>query len=70
MKAVWRFFSWLFGCSSLILVAGLASCARPPAENPAATTASVTVSYPVEKSVTDFVEFTGRTAERRCLRAA
>src|SRR6266849_11144577 len=40
----------------------LSGCARPAAENPATTAASVTVSYPVEKTITDFVEFTGRTA--------
>jgi RND family efflux transporter MFP subunit len=62
MKAVLKFFSRLVGSSALALMAGLAGCARPPADNPAEAANSVRVSYPVEKTVTDFVEFTGRTA--------
>src|SRR5262245_32720240 len=34
---------------------------RPPAAPPAAPT-PVTVSYPVERDVTDYAEYTGRTA--------
>src|SRR5262245_63786565 len=41
------------------LSAGLAGCARAPSEAPAA--APVTVSYPVEREVTDYADFTGRT---------
>src|SRR5262245_40208080 len=42
------------------LSAGLAGCARAPSEAPAA--APVTVSYPVEREVTDYADFTARTA--------
>src|SRR5262245_51289675 len=41
---------------------GLTGCARPPSEAPAAAPVPVTVSYPVEREVTDYAEFTGRTA--------
>ncbi len=45
------------------LAVGLAGCAKPAAEPPAAPPAPpVTVSYPVERDVTDSVEFTARTA--------
>ncbi len=37
-------------------------CARAPAEAPAAAPVVVTVSYPVERAVTDYADFTGRTA--------
>jgi RND family efflux transporter MFP subunit len=64
MKAVLNSLSKLVRSTALVFSAGmvLSGCARPPTENPATTAASVTVSYPVEKPVTDFVEFTGRTA--------
>ncbi|HEV3262358.1 MAG TPA: biotin/lipoyl-binding protein [Gemmataceae bacterium] len=39
---------------------GLTGCTRAPLEPPAP--APVTVSYPVERHVTDYVDFTGRTA--------
>jgi RND family efflux transporter MFP subunit len=42
-----------------LLVAG---CARTPAALPAAAPTSVTVSYPVEREVTDYADFTARTA--------
>ena len=42
-----------------LLVAG---CARTPAAPPAAAPTSVTVSYPVEREVTDYADFTARTA--------
>ena len=41
---------------------GLAGCARAPSEAPAAAPIPVTVSYPVEREVTDYADFTGRTA--------
>jgi RND family efflux transporter MFP subunit len=41
---------------------GLAGCARHPSEAPAATPPPVTVSYPVEREVTDYADFTARTA--------
>ena len=64
MKTVLNSLSKLVKSAALVLSAGmvLSGCARPPAENPATTAASITVSYPVEKTITDFVEFTGRTA--------
>ncbi len=64
MKTVLNSLSKLVRSAALVLSAGmvLSGCARPAAENPATTAASVTVSYPVEKTITDFVEFTGRTA--------
>src|SRR5262245_50690805 len=49
-----------------ILVLGLclvlAGCARGPSGDPEAAPTSVTVSYPVERDVTDYVDFTARTA--------
>src|SRR5687768_7376847 len=48
------------------LILGLAllaaGCARTPAAPPAAAPASVTVSYPGEREVTDYADFTARTA--------
>src|ERR1700681_926632 len=40
----------------------LAACARAPSEAPAAALPPVTVSYPVEREVTDYADFTARTA--------
>src|SRR5262249_36960455 len=37
-------------------------CARAPSEAPVAAPIPVTVSYPVERDVTDYVDFTARTA--------
>src|SRR5438876_10743358 len=52
--------------SLLVLVLGfrlgLAGCSRAPSEAPATAPIPVTVSYPVEREVTDYVDFTGRTA--------
>jgi RND family efflux transporter MFP subunit len=55
--------SWRFCASALALglALGLAGCARPPAEAPAPPV-PVTVSYPVERYVTDYADFTARTA--------
>jgi len=39
-----------------------AGCARAPAQAPPLLPSRVTVSYPLEQNVTDFVEFTGQTA--------
>jgi RND family efflux transporter MFP subunit len=50
--------------SALLLLglsAGLAGCSRAPAEAPPPPTPA-TVSYPVEREVTDYADFTGRTA--------
>src|SRR5689334_17541682 len=44
------------------LCLALAGCARAPSEAPAAAPPPVTVSYPVERAVTDYADFTARTA--------
>jgi multidrug efflux pump subunit AcrA (membrane-fusion protein) len=44
------------------LCLALAGCVRAPAEGPAAAPPPVTVSYPVEREVTDYADFTARTA--------
>jgi RND family efflux transporter MFP subunit len=44
------------------LSVGLVGCARAPSEAPAAPPTPVTVSLPVERYVTDYVDFTARTA--------
>jgi RND family efflux transporter MFP subunit len=41
---------------------GLAGCARAPSEAPAAAPIPVTVSRPIEREVTDYADFTARTA--------
>ncbi len=41
---------------------GLTGCGRAPAELPQAPPPPVTVSYPVEREVTDYADFTARTA--------
>src|SRR5688572_8165249 len=48
--------------SVLVLALGLTGCARMPAELPPAGPVTVTVSQPVERDVTDYADFTGRTA--------
>jgi RND family efflux transporter MFP subunit len=40
----------------------LMGCARPPAEAPAAAPIPVMVSYPVEREITDYHDYTARTA--------
>jgi len=58
--------SHAFRCcgSALVLACSLilAGCARAPAEAPVAPPVAVTVSHPVEREVTDYADFTGRTA--------
>jgi multidrug efflux pump subunit AcrA (membrane-fusion protein) len=44
------------------LCIGLAGCARVPSGAPEAAPTPITVSRPVERDVTDYVDFTGRTA--------
>src|SRR5712671_6595428 len=44
------------------LCLGLAGCARVPSAAPEAAPTPVTVSRPVERDVTDYADFTGRTA--------
>ncbi len=46
----------------LALSLALAGCSRTPSEAPEAAPVAVTVSHPVERDVTDHVDFTGRTA--------
>src|SRR5215469_1377719 len=50
----------LLGLLGLCL--GLAGCARVTSEAPEAAPTPVTVSCPVERDVTDYADFTGRTA--------
>src|SRR5262245_40151291 len=40
----------------------LTGCARAPSEAPPEAAPPVAVSYPVERGVTDYADFTGRTA--------
>src|SRR3954454_12804979 len=54
-----------FLVGSVLVLGGclaLAGCARRPAEASAAAPLPVTVSYPVEREVTDYADFTARTA--------
>ena len=44
------------------LCLGMLGCARAPAEAPPPPPVAVTVSYPVEREVTDYAEFTARIA--------
>src|SRR5258708_4000928 len=44
------------------LCIGLAGCAQVPSGTPEETATPVTVSYPVERYVTDYADFTGRGA--------
>ena len=50
--------------SALVLACclGLTGCARAPSAAPTAAPIPVTVSYPVEGYVTDYADFTSRTA--------
>src|SRR5713101_3380791 len=41
---------------------GLTGCARAPSEAPTAAPITVTVSYPVERDITDYADFTARIA--------
>jgi multidrug efflux pump subunit AcrA (membrane-fusion protein) len=40
----------------------VAGCSRTPAQGPGGSPPNVTVSYPLEREVTDFEEYPGRTA--------
>ncbi len=46
---------------------GLMGCARAPSEAPPAAPVTVTVSYPVERDVTDYADFTARIAAVDCV---
>src|ERR1700731_3343368 len=55
----------LFAIGSAILLGyclGITGCAQGPTEAPPAAPTQVTVSYPVERYVTDFADFTARIA--------
>ncbi len=44
------------------LCLGLSGCSRAPSEGPGTGPLTVTVSYPVQRDVTDYEDYTGRTA--------
>src|SRR2546425_3076217 len=55
--------TFLAGCGLVVgLCVSAAGCARAPSQPPAAAPTAVTVSYAVEREVTDYADFTGRTA--------
>jgi RND family efflux transporter MFP subunit len=64
MKSALKYFSGPVGSLAFVVAAFilLSGCARQPGEGPPMTPPSVSVSYPVEQEITDFVDFTGRTA--------
>ncbi len=53
---------WLMRILLLAFGIGLAGCARAPLDAPAPAPMPVTVSYPIERDVTDYADFTGQTA--------
>jgi RND family efflux transporter MFP subunit len=59
-----RYASTNFTASFLVVgfCLALAGCARGPSEPPATGPIPTTVSYPVERNVTDYADFTGRIA--------
>ncbi|MCI0639890.1 MAG: efflux RND transporter periplasmic adaptor subunit [Gemmataceae bacterium] len=63
MKAVMSF-PVRFRTNSLMfgLCLALVGCNREPVEDPVAGPLTVSVSYPIEREVTDYADFTGRTA--------
>jgi RND family efflux transporter MFP subunit len=63
-EALMRYRSTFHAGSALVLgfCLGLTGCARAPAEAPVAAPIPVTVSYAVEREVTDYADFTARTA--------
>src|SRR5438874_8583957 len=54
--------TFLTGCGLVLSSLVLAGCTRAPSEAPATAPIPVTVSHPVERQVTDYADFTGRTA--------
>src|SRR5438874_10694913 len=54
--------TFLTGCGLVLSSLVLAGCTRAPSEAPATAPIPVTVSHPVERYVTDYADFTGRTA--------
>lgn len=60
---MWRTSISLTGFTLLLgFSMALTGCARPPAEVKGSSPTPVTVSYPIERDVTDYADFTGRTA--------
>src|ERR1700722_3819553 len=59
-----RYPSTFFAGAALVFGSGLGltGCARTPTEAPTAAPVPVTVSYPVERYVTDYADFTARIA--------
>src|SRR6267378_4706555 len=59
-----RYRSTFLAVTALVLgfCLGVSGCARTPSEAPAAPPIPVTVSYAVEREVTDYADFTARTA--------
>src|SRR5260370_13580733 len=59
-----RYRSILLAISALLVgfCFALTGCVRSPSEAPAAAPIPVSVSYPVERDVTDYADFTSRTA--------
>src|SRR3984893_14402266 len=59
-----RYPSIFLASSALVLgfCLALTGCARAPSEAPTAAPMPVTVSYPVERDVTDYADFTARIA--------
>src|SRR5437899_7790156 len=57
-----RLFLGIGSALALGLCLGAAGCARAPAEGLAAEPVSVPVSFPVEREVTDYTDFTARIA--------
>src|SRR5205823_7656638 len=54
--------TFLTGCGLVLSSLVLTGCTRAPSEAPATAPIPVTVSHPVERQVTDYADFTGRTA--------
>src|SRR5437016_1010551 len=54
--------TFLTGCGLVLCSLVLAGCTRAPSEAPETAPIPVTVSHPVERQVTDYADFTGRTA--------
>src|SRR5436309_274435 len=63
-EAIMRFPSPFSTGSALLLslCIGLVGCARARSGTPVTSPTAVTVSYPIERDVTDYADFTGRTA--------
>src|SRR5262245_45765350 len=60
---VMRYLAYIRG--SVVIAAlslALAGCAKAPSEQPAAAPIPVKVSYPIEREITDYADYTGRTA--------